>query len=182
MKKAIQFVLYAVMVLYIPCLLAISALSDQSGAFFEFPFLLLFVLLLLISIRYACAFFELGFIILRSFDKKERTLGEKILNVLSAISPVGLLVTIFFEPDFGITNIVLSVLLIILWILGDVIFKQKKFSPELFKKKYFWIALTSFLVAFCIVLAITEGRIKDKSRPDPLDPSIEEIEDIEVIE
>ena len=174
MKKAIQFILYLVGILYLPTIVVMSLTANQSGSFFEFSPLLLILLLVLMSLHFFCAFIEVGFSILRLFEKKERTRGEKILNASTLLLAAIMLVLAIIAPDnISVAAIILSHPLIILWILGDIIFKQKKFYPEIFKKKSFLITTVSLFIAVSVFLALTDGNL-DKGQPDPNQPIVEE--------
>ena len=180
MKKSIQFILYLVDILYLPCIVVISLFADQSGSFLVFHPLFLMLILFLFTFHFFCIFLEIGFTALRLFEKKVRSKGEKILNISTiSLSAIMLIVTLADpEREFFILALILSLILIALWIIGDIIFKQRKFFPELFKKKYFWLSATSLLAAFCITIAITTGKIGDKGQPDPIEPINKETHEV----
>ena len=171
MKKAIQFILYLVGILYFPTIVILSLTADQSGSFFEFSTFFLTLILLFLSFHFFCAFIEIGFSVLRLFEKKARTRAERILNIATISLAAFMLVITLVDPEreFNVLAIILSQVLIVLWIIGDIIFKQRKFYPEVFKKGAFWITAVSLFIVSAILLAVTGGKF-EKSEPDPLDP------------
>ena len=170
MKKAIQFILYLVGILYLPTIVVISLTADQSGSFFEFSPLLLTILFGLMSLHFLCAFLEIGFTILRLLEKKKRIRGEIILNISTVCVAAIITVLALIAPDkISIFAIYLSLTLVALWTIGDIIFKQRKFYPEIFKKKSFWITTLSVFIAVSIFFAVTGGKF-DKAQSDPLQP------------
>ena len=173
MKKAIEFILYLIGILYLPTIVVISLTADQSGSFFEFSPLLLIILFLLMSFHFFCAFVEVGFSIIRLFPKKKLTKGEKILNVSTlAIAAVTLVLAIISPDNISVLAIYLSLILIVLWIVGDIAFKQKKFLPECFKKKSFWLSVVSVFITITVFLSATGGKF-DKGQPDPIETALE---------
>ncbi|MBR2388545.1 MAG: hypothetical protein IKB02_07255 [Clostridia bacterium] len=174
MKKIIEFVLYLVGILYLPTIVVMSFLVDQSGSFLVFPPLLVLLLVFLMTIHFFCAFLELGFTVLRFLEKKKRTQGERILNISTASITAIILVLAIIAPDsIDVAATVLSAVLVILWVLGDIFFKQRKFYPKTFKKKSFWITVVSLFVAISILVGVTGGKI-ETGKPDPNDPLLEE--------
>ncbi len=170
MKKTIQFILYLVGILYFPTIVVLSLTADQSGSFFEFSPLLLILLFLLMTFHFFCAFIEVGFTILRLFEKKVRTRGEIILNISTlSITAIMLVFAIIAPDNISVLAIYLSLILIVLWIVGDILFKQRKFYPEVFKKKSFTITAISLFVAVSIFLAVTGGDF-ETGKPDPIEP------------
>ena len=67
-----------------------------------------------------------------------------------------------------------------MWILGDIIFKQRNFFPEVFKKKSFWMTSVTIITAVCVFLAVSTGKIGNRNKPDPLDPNLEETHEVNV--
>ena len=174
MKKAIEFILYLVGILYLPTIVVISLTADQSGSFFEFSTFFLTLILLFLSFHFFCAFIEIGFSVLRLFEKKTRTRAERILNIATLSLAAFMLVITLIDPEreFNVLAIILSLVLIVLWIVGDIAFKQKKFSPECFKKKSFWLSVVSVFIAITVFLSATGGKF-DKGQPDPIETALE---------
>ena len=169
MKKIIQFILYIVMILYLPCIFAMSAFSDQSSSFLVFPFGLVFIILILLTIGYLCIFIEICFTLLRVFEEKNRSKWERILNGVTAFLCFALIVTAIIDPEANFITFTICWILFFLWILGDIAFKQKKFSPPIFKKKAFWLSCTALLLTTCIALALSSGIFVDRGQPDPVE-------------
>ena len=171
MKKAIEFILYLVGILYLPIVVAISFLTDQSGDIWLNMVLFFALLLMFLSFHFYCVFLELGFSLLRLLEKKKRSRGEIIMNVSTISLALFMLIITLIDPEreLNVLAILLSHLLIVLWILGDVIFKQRKFLPEVYKKNSFWITAVAIFAAVCVFWGITGGKF-EKSEPDPLDP------------
>ena len=168
-KKIIQFILYTVMVLYLPCVLVASAFTDQSNSFLVFPLGLVFIVLILLTIGYLCIFLEVGFTLLRVFEEKNRSKWERILNGVTAFLCFALIVTAIIDPEANFITFTICWILFFLWLLGDIVFKQKKFSPPLFKKRSFWLSCTALFLTICVILALNSGIFIDRGQPDPLE-------------
>ena len=170
MKKAIEFIIYLIGILYLPTIAIISFFTDQSGSFFEFSPLFIMLLLWLMTFHFFCVFMEIGFTVLRMLEKKECTLSEKIMNISTlSVAAVILILAVIAPDSIDLVAIILSGILVVLWIVGDIVFKQRKFSPDVFKEKAFWLSALALLTVIAVFFAATGGNF-ESGKPDPNEP------------
>ena len=152
--KYLKKILYAIAVLYVPCLLIFPLLINQSEYWWMLSYPLTLLMCLLMSLPFYLAFLQLCSFVSRIAEKKERSKGAKILDAIcDAVALAIFLSLIAFSKLFTVT-LGLAILLATLWAVRFAIFKRSFELPEFFKQKSFWISVVALFIAFLSVAAL----------------------------
>ncbi len=153
-QQIIKYLFFAVAVLYIPALFIISVFADGDGTFISMPYIFILAVFAIYTFPFYFAFVELGFAVCRVFEKKERTVGEKIFNTIGIALSGGIILTAFDLESLLYPSLALAFLLVLKWIVAAVIYKKKPNILGIFRQKVFWLCvliLVSAVIIFSMV-------------------------------
>lgn len=167
--KVLNKVLCALAVAYVPCLFLFPLFIDQASAWWQTPYYLNLLACFLISFPFYLVFIEICFTVGRLADRRPYRRSEQVLNAVTNALAVAIMITALLASSFAYVTVALSVILILLWIIGGIIFKRRSAVIDTLMQKSFYIYL---LVAFVILATVSFFVIRsteDKGKVDDAD-------------
>ena len=103
--------------------LALFAGGDAD--FIATPYIFDLMVLFLYTFPCYLALIELGLSVCRAFEKRKRSVGEKIFNTIGAVLACGILITLTNLEDLLFVSLALAGALALNWLITAIVYKKK---------------------------------------------------------
>lgn len=153
-QKVIKYIFFALAIIYVPALFFVALFAGGDAGFISTPYIFDLMVLFLYTFPYYLALIELGLSVCRAFDKRKRSVGEKIFNTIGAILVCGILLTLINLEDLLFVSLALAVALALNWIIAAIVYKKKPNLKSTLTDKTFWICAIILLVVVILLASI----------------------------
>ena len=153
-QKVIKYIFIALAIIYVPMLFVMALFAGGDAGFIATPYL--FDLMVLFLYTYPCylALIELGLSVFRAFDKRKRSVGEKVFNTIGVVLSCGILITLTNLDDLLFVSLSLAVALSLNWLISAIIYKKKPNVKGTLTDKTFWICVVILFVVVSLLVSI----------------------------
>lgn len=153
-QKVIKYIFIALAIIYVPMLFVMALFAGGDAGFIATPYL--FDLMVLFLYTYPCylAFIELGLSVFRAFDKRKRSVGEKVFSTIGVVLSCGILITLTNLDDLLFVSLSLAVALSLNWLISAIVYKKKPNVKGTLTDKTFWICVVILFVVVSLLVSI----------------------------
>lgn len=153
-QKVIKYIFFALGIIYVPALFFVALFAGGDAGFIATPYIFDLMVLFLYTFPCYLALIELGLSVCRAFEKRDRSIGEKIFNTIGAIFACGILITLTNLEDLLFVSLALAGALALNWLISAIVYKKKPNLKATFKDKTFWICAGILLVVATLLASI----------------------------
>ena len=153
-QKVIKYIFFALAIIYVPALFFVALFAGGDAGFIATPYIFDLMVLFLYTFPCYLALIELGLSVCRAFEKRNRSVGEKIFNTIGVILACGILITLTNLEDLLFVSLALAGALALNWIISAIVYKKKPNLKATFKDKTFWICAGILLVVATLLASI----------------------------
>ena len=153
-QKVIKYIFFALAIIYVPALFFVALFAGGDAGFIATPYIFDLMVLFLYTFPCYLALIELGLSVCRAFEKRKRTIGEKVFNTIGAILACGILITLTNLEDLLFASLALASALALNWLISAIIYKKKPNLKSTLKDKTFWICVAILLIVVTLVVSI----------------------------
>lgn len=100
------------------------------------------------------AFVELGLSVCRAFDKRSRSVGEKIFCTFGAVLAFAILIAASDLEKRLYLSLILAAILALNWLIAAILYKNKPNVMGTFKQKTFWLCVAILAIVVAVVTVI----------------------------
>lgn len=153
-QKVIKYIFVALAIIYVPALFFVALFAGGDAGFIATPYIFDLMVLFLYTFPCYLAFIELGLSVCRAFEKRDRSVGEKVFNIIGAVLAFGILITLTNLEDLLFVSLALAGVLALNWLISAIAYKKKPNLKNTLTDKTFWICVVILLFVVSLLVSI----------------------------
>ncbi|MBQ9747957.1 MAG: zf-HC2 domain-containing protein [Clostridia bacterium] len=153
-RRLVWYLFLAACVLYFPCILLLSLVSEPSGMIAT-PYYFRLAAAYLTTFPLYLAFIVIGTMLFKVFDKRVRGRTERIFDTIAVVLSCLILLMALYYSLFLLPALGLTVILLINQTVAAIVCHRKPRILGILRKKTFWCCLLILTLVIILVIAVS---------------------------